>query len=101
MNTLNSAQRKYLRSQAHHLDPVVIVGKKGVSDDLIDSVDTAIAARELIKIRFNEFKDEKKTITEEIAERTNSEVAGIIGHVAILYREHEDPEKRQYDIPLL
>ena len=101
MSTLNSSQRKYLRSQAHHLDPVVIIGKKGVTDDVIQSIDIAIAARELIKIRFNDFKEEKKTITEEIAERTNSEVAGIIGHIAILYREHEDPEKRKYDLPLL
>jgi RNA-binding protein len=95
MVQLNSAQRKELRSKAHHLEPVVIIGNNGVTETVIDSVDKALEARELIKIRFNEFKKEKKTLSEEIAEKTESGVAGVIGHVAILYRPNKNEDKRK------
>ncbi len=94
MSTLTAAQRKHLRSLAHHLQPIVLIGKQGVTDNVIDSVDTALEAHELIKIRFIDHKDAKKLLTAEIAERTSSQIAGTIGHVAILYRQQEDPEKR-------
>ena len=86
MVQLNSAQRKELRSMAHHLDPVVIIGINGVTETVIESVDKALEARELIKIRFNEFKKEKKKLTEEIVRETESGLAGIIGHVRQSYR---------------
>ncbi len=96
---LTSPQRKFLRSLAHHLDPIVLVGKQGVTDHLVASVDQALTAHELIKVRFNGHKDEKRALAEEIRERTGSEVAGILGHVAILYREHPEEEKRRIKLP--
>ena len=99
MTPLTSAQKKYLRSKAHHLKPLVIVGKQGVTDTLIRSVDTNLDAHELLKIRFNDHKDEKKKLTQEIVERTESNLAGLIGHVAIVYRPHKDPEKRGIALP--
>ena len=95
MESLTSSQRKYLRSQAHHLKPLVLVGKQGLTDTLVKSVDVNLDAHELIKVRFNEHKDEKKAIAAAIAERTESQLAGLIGHVAILYRQHKEPEKRK------
>lgn len=99
MADLTAAQRKYLRSQAHHLHPVVLVGRNGVTETVLDSVDRALLAQELIKVRFNEHKDEKKALTQDIAAATGAHVAGIIGHVAILYREHPEPEKRVLRLP--
>lgn len=98
MSELSSGQRKELRSKAHHLDPIVLIGNRGVTESLIKSIDSALEAHELIKIRFNEFKDEKKTLATQIAEETSASVAGLIGHVAILYREHPKPEKRKIKI---
>ena len=95
MDPLHSGQRKYLRGLAHHLDPVVLIGKQGVTDTVIQSIEEALTAHELIKVRFNDHKDEKKALCAAIAERTASEVAGIIGHVAILYRPHPEVEKRR------
>lgn len=95
MEPLTSSQRKSLRSQAHHLKPLVLVGKQGLTDTLVKSVDVNLDAHELIKVRFNEHKDEKKEIAAAIAERTESQLAGLIGHVAILYRQHKEPEKRK------
>jgi RNA-binding protein len=99
MLELSSSQRKYLRSLAHHLDPVVLVGKQGVTDMLVRSALQALEAHELIKIRFNEFKDQKRVLADEITRRVGGHIAGIIGHVAIVYRPHPDPEKRKIALP--
>lgn len=95
---MTSAQRKRLRSLAHHLDPVVMIGKHGLTDTVISATNEALDAHELIKVRFLEHKDEKKALTEQLTEATRSELAGLVGHVAILYRQHEDPEKRKIDV---
>ena len=99
MNNLSSSQRSYLRSQAHHLDPVVLIGKHGITDGTIESIDRVLEARELIKIKFREFKDEKISLSEEITELTNSQVVGVIGHTVIIFRQNPDSDKRQIHIP--
>jgi RNA-binding protein len=95
---ITSAQRKKLRALAHHLEPVVMIGKQGLTPAVTSAADRALHDHELIKVRFLEFKDEKKSLTARLAESTRSEIAGILGHVAILYREHADPEKRKIDL---
>jgi len=95
MEQLKGSQRKYLRSLAHHLKPVVMVGRSGISGQLTDSVGAALKDHELIKVKFLEFKEEKKEIAEEIATATKSEVVGIIGNIAVFYRKHPQPEKRK------
>ena len=99
MNNLSSSQRSYLRSQAHHLEPVVLIGKHGITDGTIESIDRVLEARELIKIKFCEFKDEKLSLTEKITELTNSQVVGVIGHMVIIFRQNPDSDKRQIHIP--
>ena len=99
MDKLKGSQRKYLRSQAHHLKPLVLIGTKGVTDQLIGSVDLALTDHELIKVKFGEFKEAKKEISAEIAEATKSEVVGLIGNIAIFYRQHPQSEKRKIKIP--
>ncbi|MEX2016650.1 MAG: ribosome assembly RNA-binding protein YhbY [Candidatus Hydrogenedentales bacterium] len=98
METLNSGQRKKLRALAHNLKPLVYVGKQGLTDTVVKSVDDNLAAHELIKVKFIEQKEEREEISAEIARRTRSELAGIIGNVAILYRAHRDPEKRRIEL---
>ena len=95
MSELSSGQRKELRSLAHHLDPVVLIGNRGIIESVIESIDTSLTAHELIKVRFNERKKEKKELTAQIVEATNSHLAGIIGHVAIIYRQHPKADKRK------
>ena len=94
MNKLKSTQRSFLRSQAHHLEPVVLIGKNGISDGTVEAVNKALEARELIKIKFREFKDNKQSISDEIAASANCHVVGMIGHTVILYRQNSDPEKQ-------
>ena len=95
MEALKGSQRKYLRASAHSLKPLVMVGAKGVTPQLIGSVDLALKDHELIKVKFIEFKESKKEISAQIAQATHSELVGLIGNIAILYRQHPDPEKRK------
>ena len=99
MNNLSSSERKYLRSQAHHLEPVVLIGKNGIKDGTIESINKVLQTRELIKIKFREFKGEKLSLSEKIAELTNSQVVGVIGHTVIIFRQNPDSDKRQIHIP--
>jgi len=99
MNNLSSSQRSYLRSQAHHLEPVVLIGKHGITDGTIESIGRVLETRELIKIKFREFKDEKLSLSEKITELTNSQVVGVIGHTVIIFRQNPNSDKRQIHIP--
>lgn len=102
MKKLASVQAKYLRGIAHALKPVVFVGQKGVTHALIKSTDEAFQRHELIKVKFIDFKDkeQKKEIAAAIENKTDSRMAGMIGHVAIFYKQHRDPDKRRIVLPL-
>ncbi len=99
MNNLSSSQRSFLRSQAHHLEPVVLIGKNGVTDGTIEAVNKALETRELIKIKFREYKDEKKSLAYQLAESTESHIVGTIGHTVIVFRQNPDPEKQNILFP--
>ena len=101
MKKLTGHQAKYLRSLAHGLKPVVFVGQKGITEALIASTEQAFNRHELIKVKFNDFKEkeQKKEIAETIKTKTGSLIAGMIGHVAIFYKQHVDPEKRGIVLP--
>ena len=101
MKKLTGHQAKYLRSLAHGLKPVVFVGQKGITEALIASTEQAFYRHELIKVKFNDFKEkeQKKEMAETIKVKTGSRMAGMIGHVAIFYKQHVDPEKRGIVLP--
>ena len=98
---LTGYQRKFLRGKAHRLKPVVLIGQNGLTDAVAASIDDALQTHELIKIGFNAFKekDRKKEIIGIVERKTGSEMVGLVGHKAIFYREHADPEKRTIRIP--
>ncbi len=101
MKKLTGFQAKYLRGLAHGLKPVVFVGQKGITDALIASTEQALDRHELIKIKFIDFKknQQKKEIAEAIEAKTGCLRVGMIGHIAILYRRHNDPDKRRVVLP--
>ncbi|MFP4561737.1 MAG: ribosome assembly RNA-binding protein YhbY [Spirochaetia bacterium] len=99
MPELTKKQRKYLFKAAHSLEPVVRIGKQGVTDQVVKTIDTALLDHELIKVKFGEFKEDKGKLSEGIAEATGSALVRIIGHIAIYYRPHPEEDKRRY-VPL-
>ncbi len=84
---MTSKERANLRSLAHHLEPVINVGKDCVSPDIILAIDEALEARELIKVGVlkNCFED-VRTVAEKISERTNSQIVQVMGRKITLYR---------------
>lgn len=98
MIELTSKQRKILEKAAHLLSPVVIIGSAGLTEGVIEMTENSLAAHELIKVKFNEYKDEKKDLTQELASKTNSTLVRLIGNIAILYREAEEPENRKFKL---
>jgi len=95
MIELTSKQRKNLEKLAHDLQPVVIVGGAGVTDGVISMVGNSLAAHELIKVKFNEYKDEIRELTTELCEKTDATLVRIIGFTVILFREAEEEENRK------
>ncbi len=97
MIQLTSKQRKILEKFAHDLEPVVIVGQNGVTDSLIKMTREQLKVHELIKVKFNEFKDEKRDLSSQLAESCGATLVRIIGNVAVLYKESDDKDKRRFD----
>lgn len=95
MKTLSGSQKRSLKSQAHHLKPVVLVGRNGITDSLVEAVGKALDDHELIKIKFIDFKEEKKDLAGEIVSRTASALVTLIGNIAIIYKQNQDIKKRR------
>lgn len=99
MHDLTNTQRQYLRRLAHDLKPVVQIGKLGLTEQALASIDRTIEARELIKVKFLDFQDQRQELSEAIAEQLNSTLIGLVGNVAIFYRKQPDPDKRRVELP--
>jgi RNA-binding protein len=92
-------QRAHLKSLAHHLKPVVYVGKEGVTEQTLRSLQEAFNTRELIKVRVQEAAPlDVRQAAAEVAERLEgAEVVQTIGRIAVVYRRH--PEKPEIELP--
>ena len=91
---LSAKQRQYLKGLAHELSPVVRVGKGSVSDSVVAETKKSLFAHELIKVRVEaEGSDARREAADRLAEATDSQVVGIIGKTAILYRARDEKPK--------
>ncbi len=85
---LTSKQRAYLRGLANTLEPIFIIGKGGLNDNMIADIDAALEARELIKVKIlNNSMAEPREASNEIAERIGADVVQVIGGKFVLYRQ--------------
>lgn len=95
---LTGKQKRFLRSKAHHLNPILQVGKGGVNDNMIKQVADALEARELMKICIlQNCEEDKETVAEELAAGTRAELVQIIGNTIVLYKESR--ENKQITLP--
>lgn len=95
---LTGKQRRHLRALGHALRPVAQVGKEGISDGMIAAVDRALADHELVKVKIAESAGlDREDAAEELASRTESSVAQVLGNVVLLYRP--DPEEPRIRLP--
>ncbi len=86
---LTSEQRHELKSLAHDLHPVVLVGQRGISDGLIENFENQILAHELIKVKVHD-DAMVRPVAERLHEETGAQLAQIVGNVLVFYRPHPD-----------
>ncbi|WP_461212929.1 YhbY family RNA-binding protein [Lacticaseibacillus sp. GG6-2] len=93
---LTGKQKRYLRSQAMTMKPLITLGKNEISDSFVDGVKAALEARELIKISLLPASEETpKSVGAALAEAIPGlEVAQTIGRVVVVYKRAFDPENR-------
>lgn len=84
--TLTGAEKRTLKARAQRLEPILKLGHGGASAAFLASLDTALLQHGLVKVRFTDFKDEKKTLAPKIAEQSGSELIMRVGNVAVFYR---------------
>ncbi|MEM8765959.1 MAG: ribosome assembly RNA-binding protein YhbY [Pseudomonadota bacterium] len=88
---MNSARRKELRSIAHHLHPVIIVGDGGVSDAVINETNRALDDHELIKVKINAFdREDRAALGAHLTDACGAELVQKIGKVLVLFRQNPD-----------
>ncbi|HLP80759.1 MAG TPA: ribosome assembly RNA-binding protein YhbY [Nitrosomonas sp.] len=96
MLALSVAQRRELKARAHALQPVVMIGKTGLSDNVIDEVDRGLTSHELIKIKVHvDDRAARNTLFEEICQRLNAAAVQHIGKIFVIYRPNPEqlPQK--------
>ena len=90
--TLTPAQRREHRAQAHHLDPVVLIGAEGLTAAVLKEADAALAAHGLIKLRmFDDDRAAREAALAQLAHRLNAAAVQHIGKLLVLWRPR--PEK--------
>jgi RNA-binding protein len=95
---LTGAATRYLRGLGHHLDPVVQIGKEGISDSLVEATREALLAHELIKVRVGtESPVDRKDAGPELAQRSGAALAQTLGRTLLLYKRH--PQKPKIVLP--
>ncbi len=88
---LTSKQRAYLRSLANTIEPIFLIGKGGLSSNMIHDMDAALEARELIKIKvLNNSMTDVRAASIEVAEKLNADVVQVIGGRFTLYRPSDE-----------
>lgn len=95
---LTGKQKRFLRSEAHHLNPIFQVGKGGVNENMINQLSDALEARELFKVSvLQNCEEDKNTVAKQIVEGTGAELVQIIGNTIVLYKESR--ENKQIRLP--
>lgn len=96
--SLTGKQRRHLRALGHHLDPLVQLGKNGLTDGIVAAVDAALEEHELVKVRIGtECPDDRSVIAEELPGRVRAELGQTLGRTLLLYRRH--PKEPKISLP--
>jgi len=93
---LTGKQRRHLRALGHHLEPVVQIGKQGLTDGIIAAIDQALGQHELVKVRVGtECPDDRHEMADKLGPALKAQVAQVLGRTMLLYRRHPSEAKIQ------
>ena len=92
---LTSKEKRRLRQVAHHLQPVVTVAERGVTERLLAEARRALNDHEIIKARFSVAdRDTRKQLAQSLAAQCESEIVQVIGRIWVLYRANPEADPR-------
>ena len=92
---LSNPQIRRFKAAAQFLEPMLKVGKAGLSEGFVRSVDEVLSQHELVKIKFVEFKEQKKELAPQLAEITGSHLVMRVGNVMVLHRPKTEMQKTE------
>ena len=92
MLPLNNAEIRALKGRAQLLKPTLKVGKEGLSPQFLAALDHALRHNELLKVKFDDFKEQKKELAPQLAEKSGSHLITRVGNVVVLYRPALKPD---------
>lgn len=93
MPSLGKKQLHHLRQLAHDIKPIIIIGNKGLSNNVIEEIKLAIEHHELIKVRVNAGdREDRNSMIEKIIEQCKAEKVISVGHIVGLYKEADEPK---------
>ncbi|OGA66736.1 MAG: hypothetical protein A3G81_10370 [Betaproteobacteria bacterium RIFCSPLOWO2_12_FULL_65_14] len=88
---LTPAERKALKAKAHKLEPVVQIGAKGLTGEVVAEIERALKAHELIKVRAGGLqRDERDAVLKEICARSGAQAVQQVGKVFVLFRKSDE-----------
>ena len=86
MDSLTNAQIRDFKAQAQRLKATLKVGKEGLSPKFLAALDDALKHHELVKVKFDDHKEEQKELAPQLAEKTGSHLITRVGNVVVLFR---------------
>ena len=89
LERLSNPEIRRLKAAAQLMEPMLKIGKAGITESLISTVSDALEHHELVKIKFVDFKDQKKELAPLLAEKTRSHLVMRVGNVMVLHRPRE------------
>ena len=96
--SLSKKQIKFLRSKCHALKPVVMLGQKGLTEEVLSELDIALTHHELVKIKLSiDDRDLRKQVVNEICDKSQAEEVQSIGKTLTVYRVN--PDKAIIELP--
>ena len=81
-----------LKARAQHLNPVLKIGKAGLTDAFYLALANELRQHELVKLKFDDFKEEKKTLVPQIVARSGAQLIQRVGNVAVLFQRRPDKD---------
>ena len=86
LSPLSNAETRRLKASAQRLKAVLKMGRQGLSPQFLDSVNDALSHHQLIKVKFDDLKEQRKTLAPQLAEKTGSHLVTLVGNLVVLYR---------------
>jgi RNA-binding protein len=96
---LTNPQIRKLKGLAQRMEATLKIGKSGLSPAFIQSLNTELERHELVKVKFTDFKDQRKELAPELANKADAHLVALVGNVAVLYRQNLLKENRKIELP--